>query len=130
MADSNGDNNDIKKDSLNLENDSMIICNPSDLNRPLGVNTITPSNDQGSTELETINKDSVSKQSEEMPKENTSLDIESGIQKTDETGQDPFIPDPKSTDQIVEDPVTSEGNYNYQHLFKNTTNYSYILLCK
>ena len=108
MTESTGDNK-----GLSLENDSTIISNPSDLNRPLDVNTISPSNDQESTELEAINKDPVSKQSEEMPKENKSLDIESGIQKSDETEQDPLVPDPNPTVQIVEDPVTSEGNYNY-----------------
>ena len=121
MIESTGDNK-----GLSLENDSTIISNPSDLNRPLDVNTISPSNDQESTELEAINKDSVSKQSEEMPKENKSLDIESGIQKSDETEQDPFIPDPNPTDQIVEDPVTSEGNCNYHYLFKNAPYYLII----
>ena len=108
MAESNGDNK-----GLNLENESTIICNPSDLNRPLDVNTISPSNDQESTELEAINKDLEPKPSEEMPKESTSLDIESGIQKSDETEQDPFIPDPSPTHEIVEDTVTSEGDCNY-----------------
>ena len=108
MAESNGDNK-----GLTLENESTTICNPSDLNRPFDDNTISPSNDQESTELETINKDSVSKHSEKMLKENKSLDIESGIQKGDETEQEPFIPGPNPTVQIVEDPVTSEGNYNY-----------------
>ena len=118
MAESKGDNKGIKRDSLNLTNDSTIISNPSDLNRPLDVNQISSCNDQESTELDTLNNDSVSKQSEEMPKETTSLDIESSIQKTDETEQDPFIPDPNPTNQIVEDPATSKGNCNYQHLFK------------
>ena len=113
MAESKGDNKDIKRDSLNLKNDSTIISNPSALNRPLDVNTISSCNDQESTELATLNNDSVSKQSEEMSKENTSLDIESGIQKSDETEQDPLVPDPNPTAQIVEDPVTSAGNYNY-----------------
>lgn len=44
-----------------------------------------------------------------MPKENTSLDIESGIQKTNETEQDPLLLESNQTDEIVEDPVTSEG---------------------
>ena len=48
-----------------------------------------------------------------MPKENTSLDIESGIQKTNETEQDPLLLESNQTDEIVEDPVTSEGNCNY-----------------
>ena len=123
MAESNGDNKGIKKDSFNLEIESKITYSPPDLNRHLGVDKISSCNDQESTEPLSVNNDSESRPSDEMPKENTLLDIESVVQKTKDTEKDPSLPVPNPPDQIVEDPMTSEGNCDYHYLFKNTTNY-------
>ena len=112
MAESKGFNSDIKKESLSLETESILIYNLSGLNKL--VDTTAPCNDEESIPLDPLNENSGSRKSQEMPKQNTNLDMESGIQKTDELEDNTSIPDSDLTDKIDGDPNSSEGNC-YDH---------------
>ena len=103
---------DVEKQSLNHENESMMMVNPSDLNKPRDIVTISSCNDEESIRLDLVNGNTESTKYEEIPQDNTSPDIESCIQKTDESEQIIFIPDSDLTDNIVADPISPEGNFN------------------
>ena len=112
MAESKELNIDVNKGSLNHETESMMTVNPSDLNKPLDIVTISPCNDEESITLDLVNGNTESRKYKEIPEDNTSPDIESCIQKTDESEQIIFIPDSDLTDNIVADPISPEGNFN------------------
>ena len=120
MAESKEANSDIKNESLNLETESILIYNLSGLNKL--VDTAASCNDEDSIPLDPINENSESRKSEEMPKQNTNLDMESGIQKTDEVEEITSIPDPELTDQRDADPNSSEGNCNDHKIPSSNTN--------
>ena len=110
MAESKGVNSDIKKESLNLETESILIYNLSNLNKL--VDTTASCNDEESIPLDPLNENSGSRKSQEMPKQNTNLDMESGIQKTDEVEESTSLPDSDPTDKIDAGINSSEGNCN------------------
>ena len=109
MAQTIVDNKNFKNESLSLKNESTMICHPSEINSTLCIDTQLDCDDHDAIILDTINIDSVTRKSDEMPKENVSLDIDSGIQKTDEIEQLPVSP----ADRIVSDPISYEGNCIY-----------------
>ena len=84
MAEQVVDNKDLKNEPLSLNNDPTLISQPSEINSALGMDTQLGCDDHEAIILDTINNDSVSRKSEEMPKENAGLDIESAFQKSDE----------------------------------------------
>ena len=112
MAESKEVNIGVNKGSSIHENESMITVNPSDLNKPFDIVTISPCNDEESIRLDLVNGNTESRKYEEIPEDNTSPDFESCIQKTDESEQIIFIPDSDLTDNIVADPISPESNFN------------------
>ena len=108
MAEKIVDNKDCKIESFRQNNDPTLIRHPSEINSSLCIDTQLGSDDHEAIILDTINNDSVSRKSEEMPNEHESTDIESGIQNTDQIEQLPFSP----ADEIVSDSNSSEGNCN------------------
>ena len=108
MAEQIVDNKDFQNESLGLKNDPTLISHPSEINSALGIDTHLGSNDHEAIILDTINNDSVSRKSEEMPNEHERTDIESGIQSTEEIEQLPFSP----ADEMTSDSISSEGNCN------------------
>ena len=112
MAESKEVNIDVKAQSLNHENESTMTNNPSDLNKTIHNAPMSPCNDEESIRLDLVNENSESRKSDEIPEENAVPDIESCIQKTDESEQIIVIPDFDLTDNIVADPISPEGNFN------------------
>ena len=127
MAESKGVSTDVEKESLNHENESTMAINPSDLNKPRDVVIISPCNDEESIRLDLVNENSESRKSKEMPEENTSPDIESCIQTTDESNQIPIIPDSDPTDSNVAVPISTEGNFDTFNVNSTNTNYKRLL---
>ena len=119
MAESKGVNSDIKKESLNLETESILIYNLSNLNKL--VDTTVSYDDEESIPLDPLNENSESRKSQEMAKQNTNLDMQSQIQKTDEVEEITSIPDSDLTDKIDADPNSSEGNC-YDHNIPSSKN--------
>ena len=120
MAESKRVNSDIEKESMNLETESILVYNLSGLNKL--VDTTSSCNDEESIPLDPLNENSGSRKSQEMPKQNTNLDMESGIQKTDEVEEITSIPDSDLTDKIDADPNSSEGNCNDNKIHSSNTN--------
>ena len=108
MAEQIVDNKDFKNESLGLKNDPTLISHPSEINSALGIDTHLGSNDHEAIILDTINNDSVSRKSGEMPNEHESRDVESGIQNTDEIEQLPS----STANELVSDSISAEGNCN------------------
>ena len=106
MAEQIVDNKDFRNESLSLKNDPTM--SPSEIHTALCIDTQLGSDDHEAIILDTINNDSVSRKSEEMPNEHERTDIESGIQSTEEIEQLPFSP----ADEMTSDSISSEGNCN------------------
>ena len=119
MAESKVVDMDIKKESLNLETESILIYNLSGLSKLVG--TTASCNDEESIPLDPLNENSESRKSQEMAKQNTNLDMESGIQKTDEVEEITLIPDSDLTDKIDAGPNSSAGNC-YDHNIPSSNN--------
>ena len=120
MAESKGVNSDIKKESLNLETESILIYNLSGLNKL--VDTTASCNDEDSIPLDTLNEISESRKSQVMAKQSTNLDMESKIQKTDEVEEITSIPDSDITDKMDAGPNSSEGNCNDHNIASSNIN--------
>ena len=118
MAESKVVNSDIKKESLDLETESILIYNLSGLNKL--VDTAASCNDEEAIPLDPLNEES--RKSEEMPKQNANLDMESGIQKTDEVEEMTSIQDSDLTDKKDADPNSSEGNRNDHNIASSNIN--------
>ena len=127
MAESKEVNIDAMKESLNHENESMMTVNPADLNKPLDIAIISLCKDEESITLDLANANPESRKSDEIPEQNTSPDIASCIQKTDESEQIAFVPDSDSTNKIVRDPIAPEGNCSKCNVNLSSTNINSIL---
>ena len=108
MAEQIVDNKDLKNEPLSLNNDPTLISQPSEINSALGMDTQLGCDDHEAIILDTINNDSVSRKSGEMPNEHESRDVESGIQNTDEIEQLPS----STANELVSDSISAEGNCN------------------
>ena len=108
MAEQIADNKNLKNEPLSLKNDPTMISRPSEISSALCIDTQLGCDHDEAIILDTINNDSVSRKSEEMPNKHEGSDIESVIQNTDHIEQLPFSP----ADEMVSDSISSEGNCN------------------